>query len=210
MNKKSKGYSCFEKGWRFENPVHFCKRIAKNVKCAYQRILFGYCDRDVWSIRDWFLAVIPNMLDDMSDNLHGFPSSYSPDSIDIHEIQIKDASMSSLEEWMKTLKHMAFLLREADEETCTRKNPYESEWLAVHDAFYAKYGFLGEGLKSPEEIEEEKGTSYKRMHFPGELPEYKELTSRYFQEERNLCDYRNQCKKEGMEMFDKWFWDLWD
>lgn len=210
MNKNPKDCSCFEKGWRFENPIHFCKRMAKNVKYSYQRIRYGYCDRDIWSIRDWFLAVIPNMLDDMADNLHGFPSSYSPDCIDVHSIQMEDSSRNSLEEWKDTLKHMAFLLREAGEETCTRKNLYESEWLAAHDAFADKYGFLGEGLKSPEEIEKEKGTSSIRIHFPSELPEYKKLSDRYFKEERKLQEYRELCKKEGLEIFEKWFWDLWD
>lgn len=43
---------------------------------------------------------------------------------------------------------MIFLLREASEETCTVKNPYEEENLKNHKEFTKKYGILGEKLLS--------------------------------------------------------------
>ena len=72
---KKTDYSCFEARERgFINPIKHIKRWGRNIKHAYQRIRYGYCDRDVWSIDWWFLSVIPNMLEDLKETTHGYPS----------------------------------------------------------------------------------------------------------------------------------------
>ena len=35
-----------------------------DLRCCRQRITKGYCEKDLWSIRDWFLDVVPDMLDE--------------------------------------------------------------------------------------------------------------------------------------------------
>ncbi|WP_175560145.1 hypothetical protein [Butyrivibrio sp. YAB3001] len=42
------------------------------------------------------------------------------------------------------------------------------------------------------------------------VPEYKEISECYFNELRALSDYRDECKSKALELFSKWFWDLWD
>ena len=205
---KKKPYSCFEGSTGSINPVRFIQKIGRNIKYAWQRIRYGYCDRDTWAIRDWFLAVVPNMLEDMRNNLHSFPAAPdSPDGLDIHGILTEKDQTEPEEKWKEILGQMAFLLREADEETCTKKNPLDEAYFAAWKEFTTKHE-VEERLKTPEETE--KHSAYTRVHFPDELPEYKQLSDQYFQNERELWEYRDQCKKEGLQMFEKWFWDLWD
>jgi len=45
-----------------------------NLKHWYQRARYGYSYRDCWSI-DWYLAdIIPKMINQLKENLHGVPS----------------------------------------------------------------------------------------------------------------------------------------
>jgi transcriptional regulator with XRE-family HTH domain len=99
-----------------------------------------------------------------------------------------------------------FLFREADEETCLRKNPFEEEHDRISGEFVSRYGLFGEKLQT----EEEKNSQHKRMYFASELPEYKEAEERYFSEEQVLDQYRNDCKDKAFQLFSHWFFALWD
>lgn len=48
----------------------------EDVICIYQRLRYGYCYRDIWSIDQWFLTVVPNMIHDLRVNSHGYPSFF--------------------------------------------------------------------------------------------------------------------------------------
>ena len=48
------------------------------------------------------------------------------------------------------------------------------------------------------------------MHFPGELPEYKDAMERYFAAEEDLRKYREKCKDEAFALLTRWFYCLWD
>lgn len=106
---------------------------------------------------------------------------------------------------------MIFLWKETDEATCSRKNPYEEEYMEAFGEFTDKYGILGKELQTEEEVEENRkrgggGT----VHFMHELPEYKEISDKYREQERRLEQYRNECKDEAMDMLKKYFFALWD
>ena len=103
-----------------------------------------------------------------------------------------------------------FCFRESDESACTRLNPYEAEHSAALEEFTDKYGFFGEGLKTEEEKEKEKSAPGKRMHFMDELPEYKDISKKYFDYERKLDKYREQKKNEAFNLLKKYFFGLWD
>ena len=53
-------------------------------------------------------------------------------------------------------------------------------------------------------LEEQK---VKWMH---ELPEYKELSDKYREEEKRLEEYRRKRKDEAIDMLKQYFYDLWD
>ena len=59
-----------------------------------------------------------------------------------------------------------------------------------------------------EEKAEAKKTGRCPVYLPYQMPEYKEICERYFEEEHNLNAYREQCKNEALELFSKWFYSL--
>ena len=63
MNIEKTGKTCIEKKYKgFEKPVDKIKRWKRNIRFIFQRVKYGYCDSDVWSIDYWFLMVMPGML----------------------------------------------------------------------------------------------------------------------------------------------------
>ena len=81
-------------------------------------------------------------------------------------------------------------------------------------AFYEftdKYGVLGEKLQTQEELEaNRKRGDGGTVHFMSELPEYKEISEKYMAEEKNLEQYRIDCKDEVMDLMKEHFFALWD
>lgn len=43
-----------------------------------------------------------------------------------------------MQAWKDVLDKMIFLMKEADEETCSRENPFEEEYRKVHKEFERK------------------------------------------------------------------------
>ena len=116
----------------------------------------------------------------------------------------------NVRKWNRILEHMEFLFREANEETCHRKNPYEEAYDQAREAFTRKYGMFGEKLKTEEEKEQEKDKGYYCVHTMSDVPEYKEILDQWFAAEKELAAYRDRCMKEGMKLFTRYLWDLWD
>ena len=79
------------------------------------------------------------------------------------------------------------------------------------DEFRDRYGIFGAKLQTEKELEENKkrgggGT----IHFMDELPEYKDISDKYREEEKRLEEYRNYCKDEAFDMMKLYFFSLWD
>lgn len=102
------------------------------IRQFFQRGRCGYSYVDAYSIRDWFLDTIVNILHDMILDLHGYPMDFE-----------------SFEDWQFTLHSMRECFRQANENTCDEK--YVDDY-----------------------------------------------------------EYRNQCLKDGLSLFVKYFEDLWD
>ena len=71
-------------------------------------------------------------------------------------------------------------------------------------------GSMEKKLRTEDEIAREKQEGLYRLYHPGDVPEYKEIEDRYFEESRKLDQYRDECKDRAIDMFKEWFWDLWD
>ena len=155
---------------------------------------------------DWFLEIIPSMLEELKENANGTPLSLADGVDEIHVLGDKDG----FEKWKRILGEIAYLFRESYETTCKKKNPYAEEYDWAFDQFAAKYGFFGELLKTPEEIVEERVHGYNTLHTMEEIPEYRDICEKYWNEEKSLEIYRNKCKDKAFELFTKWFWNLWD
>lgn len=166
--------------------------LFRSLKWAWERATKGYCELDTYSVGDWFLNTLPDMLEKIKSkgSTYGYPAELTE------------------EEWNENLSNLIFLLREANEDTCTKVNPYEAEYNRISNEFRKKYGEFGEKLMSDEDKKREKETGYSPMYLPSHLPEYKEICKLHSEEERKLNAYREQCKNEALELFSKWFYSL--
>lgn len=184
------------------------KYIRKCIRWSLQRIVRGYADCDKWNMYRYLQDLIPDMLQDLRDERNGSPGYLGKNYTNEEGILVNDTCH---EEWDRILERMIFLWRESDECTCTMKNPYKEEHSKAHKEFIEKYGLLGEKLQTEKELEE----NHKRggggtVHFMKELPEYKEISDKYLEEERKLEEYRKKSKDEAMDMLKEYFFDLWD
>ena len=181
-----------------DSPLGWIKRWKEDIICIRQRLRYGYCYRDVWSIDWWFVTVVPNMIHDLRINSHGYPGYFT------------GTEEENVRKWNRILKRMEFLFREANEETCRRKNPYQDAHNEAMAAFTRQYGMFGEKLKTKEEKEQEKEKGFSRMYTMSDVPEYKEISDQWLAAENELTAYRERCMKEGMKLFTRYFRNLWD
>ena len=182
-------YSVYEKPqWR--HPIITIKSFFVSKKWAKQRARKGYCELDTYSVSDWFLNTLPDMLEEIKKNYTGYPD------------ELKE------QEWNEILSRLIFLLREANDDTCSKVNPYDKEYNFMLKEFRAKYGEWGEKLLTNEEKAEAKKNGSSRIYFPSDMPEYKDICELHSEEERKLNAYRDQCNNEALELFSKWFYRL--
>lgn len=111
------------------------------------------------------------------------------------------------EEWNCILDKMIFLWREAEKDTCSQKNPFDEAHSKAMDEFTERFGLFGNKLQTEKELEENRkrgggGT----IHFMDELPEYKEISDKYREEEKRLEEYRRKCKDEAIDMLKQYFY----
>ena len=48
------------------------------------------------------------------------------------------------------------------------------------------------------------------IHFPSELPEYKDICDKHREEDLKIAQYRKACKDEAFHLFVEWFYELYD
>lgn len=90
----------------------------------------------------------------------------------------------TFEEWQNILERMSYCFKEAHEETCSQTNEYE-------DAFDINYTKNSDGSYAPVISDEEI---------------YKLWSKRQVE----ISDYQTKMLHEGLDLFKKYFWDLWD
>ena len=191
--------------WKTNNVIGIFQEFFRDLRRCYERIHRGYCDYDIFAINDWFLGLMPVMLEDFKDHLHGCP--IAPDSISQQLCLGEEATHNeAMKKWRNVLNRMIFLLKEGNEETCTRKNLYYDEYYKAFYEFEEKYGSFGEKLLTEEE---KKGPGI-RWHMMDEIEEYKPISNLFFEEEEKLDKYRKDCRDEALSLFSKWFDALWD
>lgn len=159
--------------------------------------ILNYCDYDLFSIDDWFMKIMPEMLRVFKKTRHGSPVAvnYHSHAVFLDE---DERNQDVHEEWDKKLDRMIFLLGEMDETSCSQQNPYE-------DAYFEAVQKL---MEPP--VEHADGSSTHRYPDLKEYPEYRELHENYHAEENRLNQYRLDCKQEFFELFSTHFYDLWD
>ena len=143
--------SDYRAAWVDQNIIGILKEFCRDLRRCHQRIWKGYCDYDLYSIYEWFRRIMPPMLENFKDNLHGYPSSfYDISSSEAEEDKSDKADETDetskidkgMKVWQNTLDKMIFLFRESDRETCSHQNPYEEEY-SKRDSSKARYPRLG-------------------------------------------------------------------
>jgi len=181
---------------------------------AKQRAERGFCDSDVWNLKDWFYETISPMLKQLAETGHSYaPLDEKGNRTGCYN-STKEESEILAKRWRDTLLRMAFLADEMDNEKCSMKNPYKEERDRVYEAFEKEYGHNGEKLRTKEEEKREKESRFFTLRGPKDDPvhgkEYEKVIDKYYAYKDKIGKYQNKCKNEFFRLFSKHFWDLWD
>lgn len=136
------------------------------LKWKGQRFKRGYSDCDTWNIDNWFLTIMPKMLQDLKDNLHGHP-------VEMNQ-----------EEWENLLDKMIYCFKEANEDTCSKINEFNTDNL--FDTASKEDGTISIIAKD------------------------EEIHQKWIAREHELAVYRDQKLYEGLDLFKENFRNLWD
>lgn len=200
-------WDAYRWAWADKKLLGVLLQFYRDLRSCRQRIMKGYCPEDLYEIDSWFLAVVPNMLEEFRYSHDGSPDILGEACTDEDGVLVNDACH---EAWDAILDRMVFLFREADETTCQRENPYEAQHKKALREFRTKYGAFGAKLQTEEERAQERQSDARILHFPSELPEYADVEKKYMDGEAILKKYREQCKDEAFALFSQWFFHLWD
>ena len=110
----------------FYKIIDFFKYLPQEIKYFCQRGIRGYSDRDVLGIDEWFLNIIVPMLEQLKETKLGYPSDLTS------------------EQWNDILDRIIFCFKEANEETCSMVNEYETDFM---------FGIFGNLEKESKELE---------------------------------------------------------
>ena len=205
FNWKHKFFPSFFQNVFWEIPRQFFR----DLKYCGQRIQKGYCDKDVWDLDYWFELVIADMLQDFRDVHIGYPISLIDDTEDLCKVDPEKEQEHS-NKWNAILDEMIFLFREMNEDTCSKQNPLEKEWHRRYKEFEKQYGLFGEKLKTEEDRKDEQENRRVYHYGPWDLPENEAFYEQYYEEDRKLDAYREECKDKAFALFSKWFYALWE
>lgn len=177
-----------------------------NFKMSYQRFKRGYADIDWWCIDGWFVDHIVPLLMSLRDNHHGYPSQLQDEwekenkelkkkifkeySKEEAEAKWNDLALDGADEkWTKILDRMVYCFRNCDPfKDVDLINPYEEEyddWLLA---------------ERPASTNNDESISY------APFEHYEE----YWKFEGKKWNKKKKLLKEGMDLFYKWFYHLWD
>lgn len=212
------GFGCVQSVYRWLDGVSMptvdnLYAISKMLQVPMDSIVCGNAGRtksqmDVWEMFSFLQTLIPDMLQTLKDTRTGSPGYLGENYTNENGILVNDTCH---EEWNCILDKMIFLWREAEKDTCSQKNPFDEAHSKAMDEFKERFGLFGNKLQTEKELEENRkrgggGT----IHFMDELPEYKEISDKYREEEKRLEEYRRKCKDEAIDMLKQYFYDLWD
>ncbi|MCL2738756.1 MAG: hypothetical protein FWE30_04845 [Bacteroidales bacterium] len=176
------------------------KEFPQDVKHIYQRARKGYSYRDLWSIDYWFMEIMPKMLTDFKKNLHGCPAQFTnrEDGTEYQDVE------KGMKDWGDVIERMIFCFKEMNDDTCSMKNEFADEYYKqLHKSNDGKP--VGEWF-IPCGEDEQHGKLY-RLNEREVDPVQKE---NYQKKMLEIEEYKNKMKNESLELFSKYFWNLWN
>lgn len=199
------------------------KRRHRDIrKWKKQRRERGFSDQDIFEIDSWFLKIIPRMIEELVKLNTGVPTFLVERYLDdnhLNEFELTKEQHSKmldecLKEWTFILLKMKNSFLEARKETCSYKNKYEDEYSKAFDDYLNKYGWNGSKIKNnPYIIRNSDGSEFydilNNPYLMEKLDQYKDIYKLYYEEEKKIEQHINKARKEALEMFTKYFDDLW-
>ena len=92
-------------------------------KCKAQRAERGYSDQDACDIENWFMETMLCILQQMRDNIYGYPESPETDPSAPRVVVLpREKEPEGMIRWKGILDRMIFLLKEMNEKTCRFDN----------------------------------------------------------------------------------------
>jgi hypothetical protein len=105
-----------------------------NFKHWYQRARYGYSYRDCWSI-DWYLAdIIPKMINQLKENLHGVPGEFITEDGEVTDKEV-DKWESILDKIANTFKLEYEILESYRIMTKKEKKSHDEGWKLFRKYF---------------------------------------------------------------------------
>lgn len=121
--------NCFSySSWRFylKKPWEFFEDTWLNLKAAWQRVTRGWADRDTWSLDNYLLEILPEMIEYLAEHTHGYPGEH--------------AGFPTYESWQEFLRNEIVIpLRNSREDQEVQKNEFEEEYMSY--PWVLKYTF---------------------------------------------------------------------
>ena len=196
-------------------------------KWKHQRAERGFSDYDIFEIDTWFLMIMPEMLEELIKHNNGYPSSFENEYIEEHNLNLFTITSEQRDEidkycfskWQKTLKEMKNAFIRSNKLTYFIKNKYKEEYDKLWNEYFEVYGHNGEKLKgnvTKECIKDKNGkviqtyySAIKTYRFEDMSEENKRISRLYHTEERRIDNRFELNKKKALEMFVKYFDNLW-
>ena len=163
------------------HPLRFLKESWTNVKSAWQRATKGYCPMDIWSMDNWMLEILPQMLVDLAHNGYGYPGV---------------EPFETPEKWHTWLLDMAAKLINCKMDDFDERNPYAA---AYKDAL--------DNDKLVEYYTDENG--YHGMRFSTD-PEFQELSKKFHEADAALASRIREDRVEVFKALAENLHLLWD
>ena len=168
------------------NPL---REIYYDCKYGFQRMFRGYDDTEIFSFDTCLLEKLPIMLQQLYETKHGYPMLYNiQGSIGTEKYNL--TSNKSEIVWDKILKDMIWYFKEANENTCSLQNEYD---------YNVEFDF-----------QKKESECYYTMNsiYPTEQDEIN--AKLHIQREKELTEYRKECRDKGFDLLKKYFDCLWD
>lgn len=110
--------------WYLRHPWEWFAHLWQNIKCSWQRITKGYCDRDLWNFDKWILETFAEMFDEFARESEGYPGI---------------EPFETPEKWESWLKDIAVRLKRLQTDWAEEFNEYEDDWRKVMNVNTIKY-----------------------------------------------------------------------
>ena len=169
--------------YAIRHPIRALRTFFRVFKWAFQRTVRGYADIDMWGMSDFLSEVIPNMLDQMANEAHGYPCMLGNED-DESAVRIRNIS-----EWQAYLREMARHFRNTSESQVIQFNEFEEEYFnsCVYDSHTKSNGAVSTRVTCSDEI-----------------------FKKYCEREKEIFEWQEKERDIAFDMLKPVWFTLWD